>query len=1059
MKKIISLLMLPLLLLTLAMPVRAEDNVTTITDPLTSNAGNFTSYGGSWEFTEEGYSQLDSMVSGSSWHYGSYFKNAYEDFDLSFSMKLKETGDPEGYAGILFRKTKPNDTLEFSGYALVLKEYGQLALYDWTKSQVIFSIPLDNPLGWHDYKIEANGFKMKFYVDGELRHSIANDAFSSGYISFTTATASAIFADFEITGKSIGSADSIGKVGDGNMDKAASDLVFEERAKIDTTEQGEEPAWFTTMIEKLNSGETVQSSTDSNSILKIAAYVVSGVAVVLLVLAIAMSLKKKGNAKVPVALLLALATVVTPLAVKAAEEDDALSFNEADYEKVFYISPEGDDSNNGSIEAPFLTLRKAQEAVRSVSANQQGDIAVVLRDGTYTLGSQLVFDEADSGQNGHDIVWMSYPGELVKISGGQQITGWTETENNIWKAQTELSDIDSLYINDVRAEVASSGTTLLDLLYYDQENNCVVIYSEDAGEIQGGSVMLYQDWQTHVMNIAEVKTVEDNPTATQLIFTESGGELFFKAGSEELRDQCTKYVLQNDMSLLDEAGEYYYDKATKTLYYIPRAGEDMNEATVYAPALNGLVRIQGSSTDSHVQNLVFEGLVFEYSGFAIKQAEGDFIEYQASHHYVRDNGTNYPDMDVPTAAIHIQNADNIDIERSVIRHSGGNGVNFYHSVYDSNLDGSIVTDISGSGVMLGVYATGILPGDLYQPTNPEETAVHNVNITNNVVTWTGREFKGGCNIANILGYEILIRNNEVAYGTYTGISNGWGWSTKEYVVKENTIAYNDVHHVAMSAVDVAGFYNLNAQKGTQIRANYFHDIQRAGTGRAGAPVYGIYLDEGTNDIIVTDNVSVNNYSNEINFHNTGGSIYSLGNDTLNEETIANAGVGNAYASISLRKSVEGGSEMIQNVSLGQPSNSIDGEVGMKITVDSDVTVTALGRFYYLGNSEDHKITIYDASGKEIASTTVNMADGTVSENGFKYAALNKEIKLKAGNTYYVVSSETVGGDVWMNRDCQAICSEHFSIEGGVTCKDGKWDVSEKPGAGYMNGPVSLIFSE
>ena len=165
----------------------------------------------------------------------------------------------------------------------------------------------------------------------------------------------------------------------------------------------------------------------------------------------------------------------------------------------------------------------------------------------------------------------------------------------------------------------------MDLLYYDKENNCVVVHTEDVEGITGGSILLYQDWETHIMNIASVTNVEDNPTATQLVFTENGGEIFYKAVSEELRDECTKYILQNDKLLLDEPGEYYFDKDTKTLHYIPRAGQEMTEAEVYAPALNGLVKIQGGATDSHVHNLVFRGLVFEYSGFAIKSVDGDFM--------------------------------------------------------------------------------------------------------------------------------------------------------------------------------------------------------------------------------------------------------------------------------------------------------------------------------------------------------------------------------------------------------------------------------------------------
>lgn len=1072
MKKIMSFLVALLLLLTMAQPFKADAYPEQVTDSLTEDAGNFTPYGGTWEYTEDGYTQTDSMISGTSYHYGSYFQYAYEDFTVSFRMKIHEVGDAEGYAGVLFRKAKPNDTAQMSGYLMSLKGYGSLFFQDWTQTQTLFQIPLDNPYDWHTYKFEVEGSRIKLYVDGELRQSITNGAFASGYFAFTTGTASASFADFEISGIPTGSADSIGQIGDGNMDKEAADVIFEERAAIDEAETGEEPSWFTTMIAKLNgydagndsivvAGDAATGGIDS--ILKIIAYVICGIAVVMIIVVIIMLLKIKGNKKSTVAMVLIFTLLLTGVAMTSnsweVKADDTEILDDTDYYKVLYVSPDGSDENDGSKEAPYQSLRKAQEVVRTMTADQTGDIAVVIREGRYTLGSKLTFDEEDSGCNGYDVVWMSYPGEVVKISGGREITGWTETEDGVWTAQTDLDDIDSLYINDVRADVASSGVEPLDLLYYDTELKSVVVSAEDVEGVTGGSIMLYQDWETPILPIKSIDILEDNEYAAAIIFEDEISDLYFRVTPSDLFTGCTKYVLQNDKSLLDEAGEYYYDKDTKTLYYIPREGEDMTSASVYAPALNGLVEIEGSSTSSHVSNLTFQGLVFEYSGFISKYAYGAFIEYQTNHYFVRDNGTSYPDRDVPTATIHVQNANNINIERCVIRHSGGNGVNFYHSVYESTLDGCTITDISGTGIMTGVYAYGLLPGDLYTPDNPAETAVHNIDITNNVISWVGREFKCGAGVANMLGYEILIRNNEIAYVSSIGIANGWGWSTRDYVVKENTIAYNDVHHVGMSTVDIAAIYNLNAQKGTQIRANYVHDSQRSGTGRAGAPVYGLYLDEGSNWLIVTDNVSVNNYSNEINFHNTGGSIYSLGNDTLNETTIKNAGVGKAYASISLRKSSEVGESLVENVSLGQPENSTTGEVGMMITVNEDVTVKAIGRFYYLGNTDIHKLSIYDAAdGSVVATASVDMSEGATDENGFKYALLDKEVKLETGKTYYVVSSETTGQDVFMGRMSQVICDSRFTVNGGITYENGNWKSLAKPGPGYMYGPVNLLFS-
>lgn len=242
MKKILCFGMMLFFLLTTVLPCNAEAYPETVQDSLTEDKGNFTSYGGSWEYTEDGYTQTDSMISGTSYHYGSYFQYSYEDFTVSFRMKLNKVGDSEGYAGMLFRKAKPDDTTEASGYMMAVKGYGSIYFQNWSETKTIFQLPLDTPYEWHTYKFEVEGTKIKFYLDGKLCQSIHDSDFSSGYFSFTTGTSSATFADFEISGTPIGNAESIGQINDGNLDKAAADVIFEERAAIDETEQAEEPS-------------------------------------------------------------------------------------------------------------------------------------------------------------------------------------------------------------------------------------------------------------------------------------------------------------------------------------------------------------------------------------------------------------------------------------------------------------------------------------------------------------------------------------------------------------------------------------------------------------------------------------------------------------------------------------------------------------------------------------------------------------------------------------------------------------------------------------------------
>lgn len=99
-----------------------------------------------------------------------------------------------------------------------------------------------------------------------------------------------------------------------------------------------------------------------------------------------------------------------------------------------YVSTAGSDSNTGSTGAPFQTLTKAQQAVRSLIAGSlKEDVTVHVADGVYSLTSTLVFTTADSGNNGHAITWKADGGNAI-ISGGIKVTGWTQGANGVYSA-------------------------------------------------------------------------------------------------------------------------------------------------------------------------------------------------------------------------------------------------------------------------------------------------------------------------------------------------------------------------------------------------------------------------------------------------------------------------------------------------------------------------------------------------------------------------------------------------------------------------------------------------
>src|SRR5947209_20365504 len=62
----------------------------------------------------------------------------------------------------------------------------------------------------------------------------------------------------------------------------------------------------------------------------------------------------------------------------------------------WYVSPEGRDSNPGTLARPFATILRAQEEARK-TRRDGGPITITIRGGTYELPDTLVFTQADSG--------------------------------------------------------------------------------------------------------------------------------------------------------------------------------------------------------------------------------------------------------------------------------------------------------------------------------------------------------------------------------------------------------------------------------------------------------------------------------------------------------------------------------------------------------------------------------------------------------------------------------------------------------------------------------------
>ncbi|MEK8107729.1 hypothetical protein NKG94_26820 [Micromonospora sp. M12] len=123
---------------------------------------------------------------------------------------------------------------------------------------------------------------------------------------------------------------------------------------------------------------------------------------------------------------------------------------------TYYVAPDGNDANAGTLQSPFKTVERARDVVRTINSTMTGDINVYLRGGTYPVTSTVEFGASDSGNNGFRVAYAAYPGETPVLDGGVQVTGWSQHSGNIWKAPLDRANkLRALYVNDKRAFMAS----------------------------------------------------------------------------------------------------------------------------------------------------------------------------------------------------------------------------------------------------------------------------------------------------------------------------------------------------------------------------------------------------------------------------------------------------------------------------------------------------------------------------------------------------------------------------------------------------------------------------
>ena len=551
-----------------------------------------------------------------------------------------------------------------------------------------------------------------------------------------------------------------------------------------------------------------------------------------------------------------------------------------------WISPKGSDFNDGTRQSPKATLtsalRQAREWRRTEDNRIQGGITIYMEGGTYAFHEPVFIRPEDSGTKESPTTIRSVGDEKVILSGGISINGWKK-QGKVWVADVPVFngrplDFRQLWVNGkkaVRARDVEDFEKMNRICSVDEKNEILYVPAvsirrliDNKGNLKAkyAEMVLHQMWC--VANL-RIRSVEVQGDSAAIRFHQPESRIQFEhpwpRPMVTTDGHNSAFYLTNARELQDVPGEWYHDMDARKVYYYPREGEKMQEAKVIVPAVETLVRVEGT-VDRPVCHIRFEKITFSYTtwmrpsekGHVPLQAgmyltDGYLIEPKMQRDYLNHPLDNQGWLGRPAAAVRVVAARQIDFERCRFEHLGSTGLDYEEAVQGGVVRGCLFRDIAGNGLLVGSFSPAAHETHLpYDPADRREVCTQQ-QINNCYFTEIGNE-DWGC-LAIAAGYveDINIEHNEISEVPYSGISLGWGWTQTVNCMRNNRVHANLIHHYAKHMYDVAGIYTLGSQPKSYVTENCVHSIYKPGYVHDPNHWFYLYTDEGSSFITVRDN--------------------------------------------------------------------------------------------------------------------------------------------------------------------------------------------------------------
>jgi hypothetical protein len=552
----------------------------------------------------------------------------------------------------------------------------------------------------------------------------------------------------------------------------------------------------------------------------------------------------------------------------------------------FFVAPNGNDSGPGTFSQPFATIAHAQQAVRGILQGRTNSIVVMLRAGTYFLSQQLSFTSADSGTPTVEIFWQNYPGETPVISGGMQVTNWTQNGNQ-WTATLPSGTqyFEQLFYNGQRRLRPRLGGALG--TYYRvaatvylpgsptgpaPDPNCSIYVSGlgwecfDRFQYTAGDPIsaTWENLSPPSGNPCSAPTGNPYPTGDIALYSfelmgtskmlidciDATHQIIYLTGPIQMNVTSSgfipghRYLVESIKDELTQPGQWFLDRSKTpwTLTYVPNSGENPNTDTVIVPQMPPATPQVLLATN--LQYVTFKGLTFEHDNFTVPAA---------GYPYTRLD----PNV---TSAVSCQNCQNVTFNGDTITQTAGAGIDFT----TTSASATTAHNTFENGAIFDVASHGIRIGLLAQSTDTAANLPQFTTVQNNVIEAFGRVFAKGFGIAQGCNHDNTYTHNTI-YDGYSGGINIGALNcpvAKSSLTGNNVASFNNVYNLGQGVNNDFGCIYFNTTPlgatpptGNQALNNVCHDVTDASiVDKDGYGGNGLYIDNYTGLVTLENNL-------------------------------------------------------------------------------------------------------------------------------------------------------------------------------------------------------------